>query len=273
MDKNVDEIINDRSLFSDFIYTPLEEAVSEFKKRQGDIQLTKIIESDLKTIIPSILKENECMILSRPVATPNYEFRRFISIGDTLEFKPIVWEYTDSKFVPQNETKYALARMGFFNGKGKKGGMKINYANVINIQNSSGKKISEIETVWKENLVDFHHNLFIKEGYIPQKNIFYYNASDWYRESGNNALECYPHFLALFLKHGILFENFLLDVKEYNFTKDIFLPAFLNVFKKTGLKPLIVALEPTQIEGDRFWSCYPNNLESDVKDLISKYNN
>jgi len=72
----------------------------------------------------------------------------------------------------------------------------------------------------------------------------------------------YTPFTALFIKDAILFENFMLDSKEISFTKDIFLSAFIEVYRKTGCKPLIVALEPTDIEGDEFWPCHPNGKTS-----------
>ena len=41
------------------------------------------------------------------------------------------------------------------------------------------------------------------------------------------------------------------------FTKTVFLPAFIAVYKEFGVKPLIVALEPTEIETDIFWMSHP----------------
>lgn len=270
MDKKINELLQDRKFFNEFVYTPLDIAISEFEVRYNDKKIEDTFSTKHKTAIPDILKNDKCMVLSRPIATPNYEFRRFLSIADTLELKPLVWEYTHSKFVPQNETKYALARMGFFEGKGKKGGMKINYLNVLDIQNSSGKYMDEIKTFSNESLVDFHHRLFTDEAFSIEEDIHYFDASEWYKNSGANAKECYPYFLSLFIKNGILFENFMLDEKEYEFTRDVFLPAFIKIPEIFGFKPLIVALEATEIEGDRFWSCYPSSLELVVKERTKK---
>ena len=64
-------------------------------------------------------------------------------------------------------------------------------------------------------------------------------------------------FLGLFLQNAILFENFILDYKELEFTKEVFLPAFIEIYKRFGIKPLIVALEPTNLEWEIFWMCHP----------------
>jgi hypothetical protein len=63
------------------------------------------------------------------------------------------------------------------------------------------------------------------------------------------------------LVHGILFENFMLDDDEIEFTKKIVVPAFETIEKIFGVKPLIVALNPTEIEGSDFWNSYPYQIE------------
>ena len=60
----------------------------------------------------------------------------------------------------------------------------------------------------------------------------------------------------------------MLDVKELSFTKEVFLPAFIEVIRITGVKPLIVALSPTDIEGDNFWMCHPHESEIHVKEKL-----
>ena len=71
----------------------------------------------------------------------------------------------------------------------------------------------------------------------------------------------------MFLQDGVLFENFLMDGKEQKFTEEVILPAILEIEAECGYKPLIVALEPTGIEGDHFWLSHPfqNKLFVDQK--------
>ena len=65
-------------------------------------------------------------------------------------------------------------------------------------------------------------------------------------------------FLTLFLRDAILFENFLLDTSESQFTHNVVLPTIKTIATEIGIKPLIVALEPTEVEGDEFWLSYPH---------------
>ncbi len=57
---------------------------------------------------------------------------------------------------------------------------------------------------------------------------------------------------------------------ELLFIKNIFLPAFLKIYRETTYKPLIVALEPTEIEGDRFWLCHPHPSIEVVQRKLNK---
>ena len=101
------------------------------------------------------------------------------------------------------------------------------------------------------------------------KDMIFFDASNWFLKSGGNAKEYYKNFLTLFVSHGILLENFMLDVKELTFTENIFLPAFMQVLRETGKKPLIIALEPTEIESNIFWMCHPQDTKRFVESKIS----
>ena len=118
-------------------------------------------------------------------------------------------------------------------------------------------------------MIEFHHEIFFRS--FPQltkeKNIF--DVSDWIRKHGETPREYYRTFLSLLVKHAIQLENFMLDERELSFTKEIFLPAFIEVYKETGVKPLIVALEPTEIEGDKFWTSYPYQDRSYVEEKLT----
>ena len=56
--------------------------------------------------------------------------------------------------------------------------------------------------------------------------------------------------------------------QEKEFIRKVFLPAFISILEETGMKPLIVPLEPTEIEGGKFWICYPKEMMSIVKDKL-----
>ncbi len=93
------------------------------------------------------------------------------------------------------------------------------------------------------------------------------NAQDSSDKKGKKADCFYEKDLLLYICHGILFENFLLDGKDGEFTKNIFLPAFEKVCKLTGLKPLIVPIPPMDydIEENSFWYSYDEKIKPLIK--------
>ncbi len=247
---SIDLLISNREVFNSFIYTPLEEALAELDKRRND----ESIQVDIKA--PLALQGEAKAVMFRQLVTPNYEIRRFLSLLDSIKLKPLFWEYHNDKFTSNNEWKHSLGRLFFYHGRGKQGGAKIDSKNAIDFNLANGRKISEVKTITGESLIDFHHHLFSRR--FPDLDLEFFDASEWFHHNGEVAKDYYKSFLALFVKDAILFENFMLDEKELSFTRDIFLPAFIEVYRSTGLKPLIVSLEPTDIEGDRFWICHPH---------------
>ncbi len=188
--------------------------------------------------------------------TPNYEVHRFLVAADAFpEFQPLVLEYTKDKYTNRNDWKFSLGKMSFHKGHTRTNETIVENKTIIDMNDSNFKPIDSIRTHWGQNLVEFHHELF-DTAYPNFKNLRF-DLSDWIHEAGPSPKEYYKSFIALFLRNGILFENFLVDSKEYNFTKEIILPAFLELYAESGHKPLIVALEPTDIEGDRFWHSHP----------------
>lgn len=254
IDTNV--LVEDRKAFDECIYTPPEEAIAELLRRRADTELERKVAAFLHEDVPLPLRKGPHAVAFRQVTTSNYEIRRFFSIIDSIdELEPLFFEYLEDKFTSNNEWKHALGKLFFYAGKGKKGGSKIESFNVIDFNQFNGKKISEVRTLWGQSLVDFHHEFF--NARYREADAAFFDASAWFKHHGPSALEYYKSFLALFVRHGILFENFMIDQKEIAFTREIFLPAFIAVSEELGLKPLIVNLEPTEIEGDRFWMCHP----------------
>jgi hypothetical protein len=217
--------------------------------------------------VPEIMRGRKSMVLFRHIATPNYEIRRFLIAADALEvLHPIIFEYTADKFNNRNDWKYSLGRISLHRGTNKKGEQMFECKNVIDFNLSNNKPIRSINTHWNQSLVDFHHEIFTK-GYPHLKNNIF-DLSDWLHKFGCSAKDYYKSFLTLFLKDGILFENFLLEGKELAFTKEIILPALIEIEKETGFKPLIVALEPTEIEGDQFWLAHPYHEKAFIERKI-----
>jgi len=254
------KIMSDRNIFNQIVYTPLSEALRLLEERQKDKKLMAKVEKLLKGDIPKIFKKKKCAILARQMATPNNESKRFVSITKDHFLCPVFFEYNNDKFTPENEFKYSLGKLTFYNGLGKHGGSKKEYLNIIDFNKSNGKKLSNISTLSSESLVQFHKNLFNK--FLPNKEVVFLEASDWYKNNGPSAGVYYKNFFLFFICHGILFENFLLTGNEKKFTKEIILPAFEKVINLTGLKPIIVPLEPIDLEEDESWYYYDNNIKN-----------
>lgn len=252
----IKRLIRDRELFDQTIYTPLPEALKILAKRGLDVGLERKVSALLGGDIPQPLIHKPQAVLFRQVATPNYEIRRFFSLIDSIEgLEPLFWEYHQDKFTSNNEWKHSLGKLFFYQGKGKKGGAKIDTAKIIDFNTWNGKPLHEVTTLWNQPLIDFHHEFFSAR--FREVGSIFFDATDWFIRQGKQASKYYESFLTLFVRHGILFENFMLDQKEVEFTEKVFLPAFFAVWEKTGQKPLIVSLEPTDIEGDQFWICHP----------------
>jgi hypothetical protein len=249
------EISDEMSFYND-IYFTFEDAVAEIKRRQADVNLINKIKDDLRDIpIPLSLGPKINSVLFRQIATPNYETRRFLHISDGGDLNPILWEYLQDKFVSNNEYKRSLGKVKFFLGEGKKGGKIIESETIIDFNSSNGKPLNEVMCINQTTLVDFHRKLFFDAYPNFSKNQIF-DASDWFKDHGKKADEYYVNFLTLFIVNGILFENFMLNEEERCFTENIFYPSYKKVLAKYGLKPIIVALEPTDIEGDEFWMCH-----------------
>lgn len=258
MDSSLGEhaLVTNRALFDAHVFTPLEEAVLELQRRRANKELGAQVVELLRRDIPKPFMNHPRAVTFRQITTPNYETRRFFSLVDAMEgLDPLFIEYLDDKFVSCNEIKHALGKMFFYQGVGKKGGTKIVSETIINFNEANGKKLREVKTVWGESLVHFHHEFFCTR-FRNEPDVFF-DASDWFLRQGSSAEGYYAPFLSLFLQHGILFEDFLLNEEETEFTRNVFLPAFSSIHKITGYKPLIVNLAMTDIEGARFWKCYP----------------
>lgn len=265
---DLDAILCDKKKFHDFVYTPLEEAVLELERRQNDSKLKAYISKSLPAGIPAPLTSSRNIFLSRSLATPNYELRRFMAAVDSLgDFRPVFWEYWQDDFRPNvNESKHNIAKMTFYQGLSKNGMQKILRDSIVDFNTENGKKLADVKTRWGQGLVDFHHDLFNKEYADKFSRTLFYDASEWYKQSGGDVNTYYKYIFILFLAHGILFENYLPDhPTESSFVRNVFLPTFLEIIKESGYKPLIVAMEPTDMEGHDFWMYYPHKIHEHVK--------
>ncbi len=248
-----EKIISDRNIFNQVVYTPLSEALRLLDERRKDKELVKKVETLLKGDIPEFFKKSKCSVLFRQIATPNHESRRFISLAKENGLYPVFFEYYDDKFTSCNAFKHSLGQLHIPTKTGKKNGSTVEKITIIDFNKHGSKKLREIKTLWGESLIDFHKKLFGVHNY-SNEDICFYDASNWYKNNGGEAIKYYTKFFLLFISSGILFENFLTSKdSEGDFTKKVVLPALEEVINMTGVKPLIVPLEPLDIESENFW--------------------
>jgi hypothetical protein len=261
----IKELMSDHDKFNALVYTPLNAALEEIKCRQSNKKLEAYVEA-LPMEIPNFMKDRMNAVLFRHLATPNYEIRRFIHIVSALDgqLTPIILEYKDDKFTNLNECKFYLGKICLYKGKNKLGESLFEFEKIIDINDSNCKPISSIKTFWGQSLVDFHHELFFSNFPYLKDNVF--DFSTWLHNNGHSAKAYYKLFLSLFLQNNILLENFLLEGRESVFIREVILPSILEITKEAGVKPLIVALEPTDIEGDKFWHAHAY----EIKEYIQK---
>lgn len=261
-------IASDQKHFNDYAYTPWKEALDELERRQKDPELQEKVRKLLPHGLPAGMDGKKNIVLFRHIATPNYEISRFLLAADALadEVNPLVLEYTKDKFTNRNDAKFALAKLGFHKGRSKNKELILENKVIVDINDSNFKPIDSINTHWGQNFVDFHHELFNTT--YPSFSHLPVDISDWLHKHGEAAKDYYKAFLSLFVRDGILFENFLVHGKEHEFTKDIVLRAMLEIEQETGKKVLIVPLEPTSMDDDRFWVTYPHPLKEVVDEKM-----
>lgn len=249
---------NDGKLKIENFYTPLAEAKNEMTRRWKDKKLRKKLKEFLGGNLPNIFKKEPRGIFARHVATPNLEHLHFLRKTSVAELKPLFLEYLEDKFQPENAPKYFLGKLFFVSRKGKNGGYCHKCLKILDFNKCSGKSINRISLDKNgQKVVDFHHDLL--DAHFPQIDRF--DISSWYRKNGGKPEKYYIPLMALFIQNGILFENYLLNSEEADFTKKIVLPSFLEIEHYFQCKPLIVRLLPSKNESESFWYWYPDHLK------------
>ncbi len=242
------------------IYSTREEVIHELNKRAADKDLAEKLESFLKGNIPQPFRGEPRAILSRQMATPDDEFDAFYKKSKELGIEPIVFEYHDDLFTTNNHGKLCLAKMFFY--KGLDNDKKTKESEIRSIElggnTNENKRLRDIQTLWGENFVDFHHRILDKHYDIET-----IDASDWYKAMGGKAYLYYVPYIALLAVRNVLFEN-LEPGRDDSFFNEIFFPAVEFVEKEFGLKPLIMPIAPPEDMENIYWWSYPEKVEHDI---------
>lgn len=255
-----------RASLENYVYTGIHMAIEELESRQNNLDLKKYVSGLLKMDIPAQLRGKPKFVLTRQVATPNFETKRFLHLCAFSEYSPLLLEYHEDKFTSNNEHKRCLGKMPIFNGYRNNRSVGHKFEMIMDFNMANGKRLCEVKTLWGESLIGFHKKLFEVERVKYTEDLFL-DVSDWLKMHGGSPKDFYKNFLALFMMNGILFENYLIeDENENRILHECILPAFKEIYEETGLKPLIVALEPTHVEGDLYWMCYSKEVDKYISD-------
>ena len=144
----------------------------------------------------------------------------------------------------------------------------------IENEKKTKEELSSVElqgyaSVGQLKLMEIYKSLF-KE-LLPNETVAFWDSSKWCEENGKSPKEYYKIFFLLFVTHGVLFENFLLNEEESEFSKNVILPSLEWVMNETGLKPLIVPIDPIDTENDNYWYYYSSSAKLFIKDKLKKH--
>ncbi len=248
------------------IYTNIVDLEKEIEKRRNDKELNEKLLKFWHIHKPDFIRDNTCLVLSKPLITPNKELKYFLDIAKEFNFKTLFLEYLKGKFVGVNEEKRHLGKMYFYHGRGKKHGSKLNHVNIIDFTKQEGKRVEDVMTVNGKSVKDFHRQILKNK--FPDNNFDIIDISPWF-DNTKHLDEYYVFYLSLFIKDFVLFENFIFDDREESkFTKEKFMPSFEKVTKMFGYKPLIIPLLPHENEKSRTWFYYDGDIEEHVRGMI-----
>jgi hypothetical protein len=251
-------------------YTPISEAIELARHRKSDHTLRARIEKSIRGDIPSHFSMTEPILyLSRHIATPNYETLRFIEIAKPYQLPLIIGQDRKAKFVSKNPTKRCLGKLSVVSGMTRYQDEILENFTVVNFNEVDGKPFTSIETIFKDNIVDFHNNLLHE---VYPKEVTVVDEDAWVDSHFRGDLgKQYEEILSLCVVHGVLFESFPDD--EIEFFNEIFVPAFDAVTKKFGHKPLVVEHISDEMELERDWNSYPSVIYPYLTRALETVNN
>jgi hypothetical protein len=249
------------------VYTPYSEAVRQVKERWADPELEKKIRTHAS--LPDLVQgfTTPHAILCRSLIVPNREVSYFLDMVEEPKLPHLFLEYED-KFVGRNKDKHALGKVICEKGHDHRGRCFYKKTTIINFNTEEGKLLGQVTTRWGESLIAFKRRLleFVHPG--QEKHIA--DLTTWFNSRRYATKYYYLDFLSIFLRHGILFENFLLgDPDEREFFYKKMLPSFKKLEELYGIKPLIVPLLPLEFEKNEGWLAYPEHLEAEIQKHVN----
>lgn len=246
-----------------YLYTPKHKILNELHRRRENQKHTDALLEKIKPT-PEIqrLIDKPHVVFFRQVATPLHETLHVINLASELNLDLCIIEYLHDKFVSsRNLYKRGLGKLPIHQFVDKHGNDIFRSHTIVDFNSNTGKSLSEVKTITGESLVNFHHDFFTHQSGIDINTVSV-DASNWFKQFSYQAKEYYESFLSLFVQHSVLAEVFLWGkIDEEDFTKNVVSPAFMNIRKSFGLKPLILNSQPSYEQDRLYWDCYPENTD------------
>ncbi len=252
------------------IYTSIEEAGEIIRRRWADKDLKDRVEKKLNNDFPEILKNEPQGLIWRCICTPDGEFERFLCLCEKAKINPVGFEIRQDKFYSGNFTKHALTQMVFSKGLNKDSLRITLKENIIDFNSSQGKRMCDLETLWGENLADFHR--FFLETVFPVMKNRVIDSSEWLKIKGGSPEKYYFYILSLAVCHVVYFDDYDTLEAEKGFIDEIILPAFREVESCFGVQPIIVRISKAGgQERDPYWWCYSEEAKEIMHNHIKKF--
>lgn len=233
------------------VFTPLADAVAEIQRRRTDTNLRQQVEEFLGGDIPEYLRGPQPVLyLARHIATPNLETLRFVALARPFGLPMVIGQDTQDKFVTHNAMKRALGKLPMQRGNGPR-----SYRTVIDFTAAQGQRLCDIRTSDGQPLPDFHASL-MQAAHLD--NVQVADDAPWIdRQQRGQLSEHYKRFLALFVAHGVMLENY--ETEDAPLLRVVIEPAFVFVERLFGVRPLIANLA-ADVVPPMDWNAYPEHI-------------
>ena len=244
----------------DTLYTPVDEALAQLRERRSNKRLCATVSEFQGAYPPAFLGHDARAFFVRYVVTPNREFELFASTTTTIGLPPLCLKYTADFLSTRNPEKYRLCHPIFEVRPHHFRGLR-----VLNFGQADGQRLRDLKLCSGVSLPEFHHALL--HSAFPGINGGLHDFSSWFSTVCRQD-HYYLHYLALFIRDGILFENFLADdPEELRFARERVIPSFARAVELFGVRPLIVPLLPRDkesYEDCERWRSYDGNLYAEA---------
>lgn len=262
-----------RHIGLDDVVMPYNLALAELKRRREDPVLREKVEAYLAHDLPAYFRDEPVLYLCRHIASPNLQTLRFLALMKEEGMKTVIGQDAKDLFVSHNQLKKALGKLpictGIFHSKGRRI-EQFQKVSIIDFNAWNGKPLESVQTLWGEPLVEFHNGLFRQ---LSDEPVVIEDDSAWVdRYERGDLLQEYKKFLALFVTHGIMFEDYPVEDSpvEEGFVTDILRPAVRHIEETFGVRPLIAPLVPAGIESTELWEGYPPLVLEIVKHKLGR---